>query len=645
MSAWSTVRRILVCSLAATLASAGIIAAALPSEAAVDTQTFVTMYSTTGDSIGQGNNYAYSEPVDDIGGNVMTAENDMIEMIVDGANGDWFFLTFASVRGEPLAVGTYTNATRASFRDDVSPGIDVAGDGRGCNKAFGEFTVRDIEFSGTDLTKLSLSFVQHCEFKNSPPIFGEVVFGEDALAAPAHVVPWNVDWPSQELGASGKTVPVRVTAGSSSMQLSNIQVAADSVPADSVDFPFTIDSETCAGALLAAGSSCKIMLTFTPDVIGDYAGTLVIGGDISANIALSGDVVGATDWHQVTTNASGSQDPTKEVQFGWQSTFHATGDATAVTVTGRSWDHHVNATFAAPQGETLTAGGTYLAAQLYPNQDASHAGFALAFDGHNCSESYSSFQIDEIEFDPGTGAVTRFAGRYQHNCGTGLDDVAHLGAVAFDAQGGLPTVPDFGQFDGSGPSQLSVHVTPTETNYGRRLDVSGALRDQYQKTAAGQDVALYQLSAVSTHWRLVGNDLTNADGAFLFHHTARTNAKYRVEFAGNPLMAPKTSAAAPSKVHRVVVAHLSDSRIHVDRPTHLYGHIESREQGIRVDALVRDPQGHWVSFITDTTNRQGGFDWRITAHVSGTFRIRVVCEETVRLKSGLSSTATLHARG
>src|SRR6218665_341453 len=65
--------------------------------------------------------------------------------------------------GRPLTVGTYTNAQRAAFASAGHPGLDVGGDGRGCNTIAGEFQIHEIVWDSVGLRKLSASFRQRCE--------------------------------------------------------------------------------------------------------------------------------------------------------------------------------------------------------------------------------------------------------------------------------------------------------------------------------------------------------------------------------------------------------------------------------------------------------------------------------------------------
>jgi hypothetical protein len=73
-------------------------------------------------------------------------------------------LDFAAPFSAPLAPGVYTGATRYPIQPPESPGLSVAGDGRGCNTLDGSFEVKQIEYGARDaVTKLWATFEQHCE--------------------------------------------------------------------------------------------------------------------------------------------------------------------------------------------------------------------------------------------------------------------------------------------------------------------------------------------------------------------------------------------------------------------------------------------------------------------------------------------------
>jgi len=80
------------------------------------------------------------------------------------AYADWWYLTFSTrAMGQSLSIGTFAQAERASFASSGRPGIDITGDGSGCNTITGDFQIQAITWSGSTLKSFTASFEQHCE--------------------------------------------------------------------------------------------------------------------------------------------------------------------------------------------------------------------------------------------------------------------------------------------------------------------------------------------------------------------------------------------------------------------------------------------------------------------------------------------------
>jgi len=158
--------------------------AALPASPAAAAAPYTSweMRSQTGDYVGGGASYSYLAPGDTISASGTSAG---VNTAVNAANGDWWYASFAPPVGGALQPGTtYTSALR--FADASHPGLDVSGNGRGCNQTFGEFTVHEAAFDGVDgaLTKFSATFAQHCESTGAPLLRGVIAWNADA-APPA----------------------------------------------------------------------------------------------------------------------------------------------------------------------------------------------------------------------------------------------------------------------------------------------------------------------------------------------------------------------------------------------------------------------------------------------------------------------------
>src|SRR5688500_18596931 len=95
-----------------------------------------------------------------------------VSLRVLGPSGDFWILSLAAAGSAPLAVGTYENAQRSA--DATHPGLDVGGQGRGCNATTGRFEITEIahDVNGA-VSTIAVSFEQHCE-GGPAALFGEV---------------------------------------------------------------------------------------------------------------------------------------------------------------------------------------------------------------------------------------------------------------------------------------------------------------------------------------------------------------------------------------------------------------------------------------------------------------------------------------
>ena len=158
-------------------------AALLPlsgAEAAVTVETVqdgtLTMTSDAGDYIGQGRSYSFSTT----SGNLFFARSSqagsdiLVTVRPDPVDTTFWSLEFAAPTGQQLVPGTYTGAQRATSRDPGAPGLDVNGDGRGCSRVTGSFTVLDAVYEPSGyVDSFHAVFEQHCDGL-APALRGEV---------------------------------------------------------------------------------------------------------------------------------------------------------------------------------------------------------------------------------------------------------------------------------------------------------------------------------------------------------------------------------------------------------------------------------------------------------------------------------------
>jgi hypothetical protein len=136
----------------------------------------VTMTSDPGDWVGQGASYSFSTS----SGNLFFARSSqfgsdiLVTVRPDPVGTTSWSLEFAAPAGQQLVPGTYTGAQRVSWRDRGAPGLDVNGDGRGCSRVTGSFTVLDAVYEPSGyVDSFHAVFEQHCEGL-APALRGEV---------------------------------------------------------------------------------------------------------------------------------------------------------------------------------------------------------------------------------------------------------------------------------------------------------------------------------------------------------------------------------------------------------------------------------------------------------------------------------------
>ena len=136
--------------------------------------TFLYLKSQPGDYIGQGAEELYTPADSFIDGSLPQGGSTFNARVVQGNYADWWYVTIAAPIGQPLAVGSYTGAVRAAFRPTGTPGLEISGNGRGCNTLTGTFNVTAVTFSSYgDVSLFDATFEQHCE-GGTTALFGRI---------------------------------------------------------------------------------------------------------------------------------------------------------------------------------------------------------------------------------------------------------------------------------------------------------------------------------------------------------------------------------------------------------------------------------------------------------------------------------------
>jgi hypothetical protein len=234
--------------------------------------------SQTGDFIGQGENYSFSSVT------YNGLRGDYPTFTVSNGS-DSFDVWIAAPAGQPLTPGTYTGAQRFDFRAPGTPGLDVFGDGRGCDTVSGSFTVFDATYdSSGDVLTFAAQFTDHCE-GDAPALYGYLSYNSTATMSP-----WLV---SSNPSSSVQFPDTRVGTGSDAESQTLTNLGSD-MPINEANFagPAADDfiGEHDCGASLALGQSCQLELAFIPGTIGTRTATLDFGatGGSAVSLALSG---------------------------------------------------------------------------------------------------------------------------------------------------------------------------------------------------------------------------------------------------------------------------------------------------------------------------------------------------------------------
>jgi WD40 repeat protein/serine/threonine protein kinase len=117
--------------------------------------SYLHIVSAPGDYIGQGQSYSYGMSALALR---RTARGVHVQV---GKVGNWT-LELGAPQGEFLQVAVYLNAARHAFSGSL-PGLEFAGNGRGCNRISGRFVVWELEMEGDAISRLAVDFVQSCE--------------------------------------------------------------------------------------------------------------------------------------------------------------------------------------------------------------------------------------------------------------------------------------------------------------------------------------------------------------------------------------------------------------------------------------------------------------------------------------------------
>ena len=392
--------------VAIVLICAGLSAAA-PAAAATRTETSVTMY-TDGEWVG-GSAQRFYYP----GNGSVTVSGNRTGIHVGvsgGAPSASFGMEFTPPSGTLLSTGLYTGAERSAFREAGRPGIDISGDGRGCNTITGQFDIKDMAVVDGKIVRLWLTYQQHCE-GGIDALFGEVRYRIPITAPGVQMGAQSIWWPSADVNAPVTVVPVTVIGRGSDVTVKSATITG----LHSGDFTKRVDD--CTGVTLAAGELCQIWIRVTPRVAGPRVASLWITDSTGARrrvmldifvrggrtrLYMKGEpgdyIVGDNTYTYTPANASiGAYGNRKYVGGGLDGS-------------DGSWWYF---DFEAPDGDILAPGATYNATR-YPF-NGTGAGMDVSGDGRGCNQLSGTFTVRHAAYW-GDGTLRSFAVDFEQHC-------------------------------------------------------------------------------------------------------------------------------------------------------------------------------------------------------------------------------------
>ncbi len=388
----------------------GISPSVLPTaSAATATESSVTMYSDPGDYIGGGRARTWYP------GNGLVRLSGSRRGFSVGASGGTagggFEFEFAPPAGEKLGTGLYTGAQRAVFRDEGQPGIDISGDGRGCNEITGSFDIKELRQRDGVITRLWLTYEQHCE-GGIPATWGEIRINMPRPAGTFRTSTKAVWWPDRDVGGVATVVPITVWAGGeSSLTVTSAQI----VGLDAADFVKRVDD--CTGVTLAPGDACEIWVRSLPITAGPHVAVLKLVDSTGAVRTTQLDAFGVPGRTRFTMKSDAGDYIGAGGSYTYTPTDSTIGVAGSRTYVGGGIDGANGDwwyfSFDAPSGDIL-APGTYDKATRYPF-NGTGAGLDISGNGRGCNTLTGKFTVTHARFYP-NGGVRSFAVDFEQHC-------------------------------------------------------------------------------------------------------------------------------------------------------------------------------------------------------------------------------------
>jgi hypothetical protein len=401
---------------AALLGGGGAATAGADPLALTHAQDAVALFSDAQDPIGEGVDRLWKGDDEDYWMQLGPQSDDVTDVEVMDKNDStrWDF-EFAPPPGQRFVPGgVYTGVQRAGFQDAGHPGIDIFGDGRGCNDDGGEFEVRDVAYGADgNVTRLWLVFIARCDQNQAGAMWGEVHVGEPETGAPI-VIPSIVRWPETNLGRPRSTVPVTFIAGNGN-DIRSVSAGGG----DASDF--TVGQDKCSGTHVSLDDFCQVAVGFRPPAAGTRTSTLSFAtGQGTFTAPLQGWSYGGT------TAVHLSGDPGERVTRG--NTYdYSPADADivmsgnrheAITQVEADNGDYWYVDMTTPDGTDFAPGQAYNNAHLGEGGDGDRSAPRLSFriGAPSCDTLTGSFVVGDATRWLSDGTMGAYAASFEQHC-------------------------------------------------------------------------------------------------------------------------------------------------------------------------------------------------------------------------------------
>lgn len=342
--------------------------------------------STTGDYIGGGQSDTLKAPRAQV--SVVGDAGHATVSVSDAQN--WWTLNFAAPSGQALATGSYPAAARYPFQSPMAPGLDMSGNGRGCNQLKGWYQVHEYVVGSDGLVKrLAIDFVQNCEI-TMPPLYGAVRYNSSvALEVPQMKAVAGADFGVLAGERAVLDGTQSFTRRKGKLVYRWTQLDGPAVTLDDAASPapvFTAPAVPTAGATLhfRLDVSDRSGASSSDDVVVAVQSTSAPRTEVSFHGDAGDYITGGRSYRFTPADAALSFVPNYAAGIG-------------VGVNGSSW---WTLDFAPGTGAPLAV-GSYTGAQRFPFQEAGHPGLSLSGDGRGCNTLTGQYTVHQLKLDSG----------------------------------------------------------------------------------------------------------------------------------------------------------------------------------------------------------------------------------------------------